>query len=310
VPFLVKRIWRMDGSRPRGGYQALETEPELVISERIEIQYSTIKRQLPPLTVKETVDLAFIFCFLWFTANWTVNAALNYTSVASATILSSMSGLFTLAIGRLFLVETLTAAKLIAVLTSFGGVLLVSLSDSSSPTSPFDSPHEKPFLGDILALISAVVYALYVILLKVRIHTESRIDMQLFFGFVGLFNILTCWVIGVVLHVSGIETFELPTTRAAISAIIINMVITLTSDYLYVLAMLKTTPLVVTIGLSLTIPLAVLGDSLLGRSTRGLVLVGALLVIASFLVVGLDDAAAQSKEEDDPLVEEVLNYHS
>ncbi|KAG5654798.1 hypothetical protein H0H81_003806 [Sphagnurus paluster] len=68
--------------------------------------------------------------------------------------------------------------------------------------------------------------------------------------------------------------------------------------------MLKTTPLVVTIGLSLTIPLAVLGDSLLGRSTRGLVLVGALLVIASFLVVGLDDAAAQSKEEDDPLVEE------
>ena len=38
------------------------------------------------------------------------------------------------------------------------------------------------------------------------------------------------------------------------------MAITLSSDYIYVLAMLKTTPLVVTIGLSLTMPLAVLGD--------------------------------------------------
>ncbi len=36
------------------------------------------------------------------------------------------------------------------------------------------------------------------------------------------------------------------------------MAITLSSDYIYVIAMLKTTPLVVTVGLSLTMPLAVL----------------------------------------------------
>ena len=29
---------------------------------------------------------------LWFAANWALNASLDYTSVASATILSSMSG--------------------------------------------------------------------------------------------------------------------------------------------------------------------------------------------------------------------------
>lgn len=78
-------------------------------------------------------------------------------------------------------------------------------------------------MGDFLALISAVFYALYVILLKVRIREESRVDMQLFFGFVGLFNILTCWVIGVILHVSGIEPFELPSTQTAVIAIIINV---------------------------------------------------------------------------------------
>jgi hypothetical protein len=49
---------------------------------------------LPPLTVSETAKLASIFCIFWFAANWTVNASLGFTSVASTTILSSMSGKF------------------------------------------------------------------------------------------------------------------------------------------------------------------------------------------------------------------------
>ena len=73
------------------------------------------------------------------------------------------------------------------------------------------------------------------------------------------------------------------------------MAITLASDYLYILAMLKTTPLVVTIGLSLTIPLAVLGDFLLGRYTHWEVIAGAVLVLVSFVAVGLEDS--RSTEE-------------
>ncbi|KAG6854605.1 hypothetical protein C0991_004207 [Blastosporella zonata] len=202
-----------------------------------------------------------------------------------------MSGLFTMAIGRILQVEILTFAKFLAVILSFVGVVLISLSDSSS--SPLQEPTHL-LIGDFMALVSAVVYALYVTLLKVRIGVESRIDMQLFFGFVGLFNVLTCWVIGAVLHVSGVEPFELPTSYVVIKAILINIVFTISCDYLHVVAMLKTTPLVVTIGLSLTIPLAVLGDLLLGRAIRGLVLVGAILVIAGFVMVGLDDARIRS----------------
>jgi solute carrier family 35 protein F5 len=72
------------------------------------------------------------------------------------------------------------------------------------------------------------------------------------------------------------------------------MVITFTSDYIYVFAMLKTTPLVVTIGLSLTIPFAVVGDFLLNRPAHGQVVVGAVLVLLSFIVVGLDDARVEN----------------
>ncbi|KAG5353370.1 hypothetical protein C0989_007515 [Termitomyces sp. Mn162] len=153
-------------------------------------------------------------------------------------IASQMTGLSTLLVGRVFHVETLTFVKVIAVFLSFAGVVLVSLSDSSST---LESKPTNLLWGDFLALVSAIVYGLYVTLLK--------------------------------------------------------MFITLSSDYLYVIAMLKTTPLVVTIGLSLTIPLAVIGDLLFGKTVHFLVLIGALIVVFSFIMVGLDDARIRSGSE-------------
>lgn len=65
---------------------------------------------------------------------------------------------------------------------------------------------------------------------------------------------------------------------------------TLSSDYLYVIAMLKTTPLVVTIGLSLTMPLAVIGDFFLHKPVNFKVILGAAIVLLSFVAVGLEDS--------------------
>ncbi|KAI0715269.1 hypothetical protein C8Q76DRAFT_796042 [Earliella scabrosa] len=311
LPFLIRRISQRqrhenaEGGGHRGQYEPLMTDVDA--AETLGITNTqppgveggiTDDKLSAPLTTRETAHLAAVFCLLWFIANWTVNASLEYTSVASATILSSMSGFFTLGIGRIFRVESLTLVKIGAVITSFTGVILVSLSDSSQPQplGPSDTAWgvsylpSMPVFGDALALLSALFYALYVTLLKVRIRSESRIDMQLFFGFVGLFNILACWPIGVVLHLVGVERLELPSTSKAVVALLINMAITLSSDYIYVIAMLKTTPLVVTVGLSLTMPLAVLGDFLLGRPAKVQVVFGALIVISSFLVLGFEDS--------------------
>lgn len=90
------------------------------------------------------------------------------------------------------------------------------------------------------------------------------------------------------------------------------MGITLSSDYLYVLAMLKTTPLVVTIGLSLTMPLAVIGDFILHRPVRFKVILGAAIVLLSFVAVGIEDTR-NSQETDlisgKPLDEERAGVH-
>ncbi len=119
---------------------------------------------------------------------------------------------------------------------SFTGVLLVTLSDGSaavpSPLSShmpdelrsesFDS-RKRPAWGNFLAIMSAVFYALYVTLLKVKIRDESRINMQMFFGFVGLFNILMLWPVGVALHVLDIERFELPSSSSVWAAVLTNV---------------------------------------------------------------------------------------
>lgn len=124
---------------------------------------------------------------------------------------------------------------------SFSGVLFVSLSDSSQTATPngvvsvgseaisrvrrfvHGEEYSNPLLGDFLALSSAMFYAFYVTLLKVRIRQESRINMQLFFGLVGLFNILFLWPLGLILHLTGAEAFEWPSGRQAIGGLLVNV---------------------------------------------------------------------------------------
>ncbi|CAH7690094.1 hypothetical protein PPACK8108_LOCUS25336 [Phakopsora pachyrhizi] len=243
-----------------------------------------------PLRVDETAKLASTFVLLWFAANWTVNAALGFTSVSSTTILSSMSGFFTLILGSMIGVEKLNIIRFVAVIASITGVILVSSSDHQSSSSSDD--HHKnshPVLGDLLALSSAGLYAVYVILMKVKVKDESRVNMQLFFGFVGIINLLFFWPIGVLLDYTGLEVFELPKSSKLWVSVLINAMCTFTSDYIYMLAMLKTSPLVVTLGLSLTLPVAVAGDIFKGVTIDLSSFIGALLVLSSFGILSVFD---------------------
>ncbi|WVN90701.1 uncharacterized protein L203_105943 [Cryptococcus depauperatus CBS 7841] len=254
---------------------------------------------LPRLSVRETAEIAAWWSLVWFIANWAINASLSLASVASVTILSSTSGFFTLALGRICGVESLSSTKLFAVIASFLGVVLVTKSDSTTASSSFlpisDTPLDlpippsRPIFGDLLALTSAAFYAIYVVLLKVRIVDEERADMQLLLGFAGLFNTLFLIPVFPLLHYTGIEPFALPPTKAIWLICLINFCITLSSDYLYVLAMLKTTPTLVTVGLSLTIPLALLGEMFLPMERTNVTawsIAGAGLVFVGFSMLG------------------------
>ena len=65
---------------------------------------------------------------------------------------------------------------------SFLGVVLVTKSDSAISPASSDNLPSQPLLGDLFALLSAAMYAVYVILMKVAIGDEERADMRLLLG--------------------------------------------------------------------------------------------------------------------------------
>jgi solute carrier family 35, member F5 len=168
------------------------------------------------------------FSLLWFTANYLVAGCLEYTSVASSTILTSMSSIFTLLFGALMHVEHFSCKKLVAVLASFAGITLISsidLSGKDNDDTRGNFPHKSQAqiaIGNAMALGSAVMYGVYTIVMKKRIGNEDRVNMPLFFGLVGLFNVIFLWPGFLILHFTGVETFELPPTSKVWTVVLVS----------------------------------------------------------------------------------------
>ncbi|KAI9224313.1 hypothetical protein BC828DRAFT_402351 [Blastocladiella britannica] len=269
---------------------ALADIPESPVSELAPTTALTPSAEdLDPLTARETAKLALQFCILWFLANYLTNASLGLTSVASTTILSSMSGPFTLAIAARTGADTPSLTKALAVALSIGGVVAVSLADSGASGPSALTTGWIASAGDVLALSGALFYALYITFLKLSVQHESRINMPLFFGILGVCNAVLLAPVLVLLHWTGIETFVWPSSQVFMIMTVNAVLGTVVSDYLWMLAMLLTGPVVVTLGLSLTIPVAMVGEALLKHATYSVAYsLGAGLIVLGFIGANLE----------------------
>lgn len=246
--------------------------------------------------IYDTIKLALQFIILWFSANLVTNASLSYTSVASQTILSTTSSFFTLLIGYLYSIEKINQNKILGIVLSFTGVIIVTKIDAASEVSdPASNNNWLIIWGNLLALSGALIYGIYTILLKFRIRIkgstkERNLNTHLFFGFVGIYCVLGLWPVIIILHLTKVETFELPPSGYIISLLSINAFITFISDFCWCKAVLLTSPLTVTVGLSMTIPLAMVGDWILkGFDVHAWYVFGAVIVTLGFLVINKDE---------------------
>lgn len=242
------------------------------------------------LSLGETIKLSFQFCIMWYLANLVTNASLQYTSVSSQTILSSTLSFFTLFFGYFFKMDSINRVKIASLVLSLGGIILITKIDSESDPSKLSLKDDNyglaVFVGNFLALLGACFYGAYTVLLKLKVKSQERLNAKLFFGFVGIFNLILLWPTLILWDYTGVEKFELPSTGFVWRVILLNCVITFVSDYCWAIAVLLTSPLTVTVGLSLTIPLALLGDCLFkGRSITIGYLVAAGLIAVSFLMI-------------------------
>ena len=222
--------------------------------------------------VRRSARAGLLVAPVWFAANCTYNYSMSMTSITSTTVISSSSVAFTLLLSAIWLRERITALKLLGVALCWVGNALTAIADqsgmppanatsnASTPmsgnSSSSDGLASTTFRGDAVCLVSAMLYALYTVLIR-RLEPS---DLSLFFGFLGLVTFVLFGPVVLVLHLSGIEDLAALTPQIAGLLLVKGLFDNVLSDYLWAAAVLLTSPSVATIGMSLTVPLAVLSD--------------------------------------------------
>lgn len=138
-------------------------------------------------THTEILSIAIILCPLWFIANCSYNYALLYTSVGSSTIISNLSGAFTLFFSWLYGVEKVSIGKILGLLICFMGVAMVAVADTDSAN---EKASYRSLLGDIMAVLGAAGYGMYTTMLRLKVSEDGSASMQLLLGYLGLVSIV------------------------------------------------------------------------------------------------------------------------
>ncbi|XP_010486243.1 PREDICTED: uncharacterized vacuolar membrane protein YML018C-like [Camelina sativa] len=249
-------------------------------------------------TRMQVAKVSLMICPFWFLAQLTFNVSLKYTTVTSNTILSSSSSLFTFLVSLVFLGERFTWLKLFSVLLCMSGTIIVSMGDSESNSN---AVAKNPLLGDILSLVSAALYAVYITLIRKKLPDDDerngRVSMAQFLGFLGLFNFFIFLPPALILNFTKRERFNALTLKQFGLVVGKGLLDNVLSDYLWAKAVLLTTTTVATAGLTIQVPLAAIVDSLSGNKPSFTDYIGAAAVMVGFAGINIpSEMFCRSKE--------------
>jgi len=168
----------------------------------------------------------------------------------------------------------------VAVLFTVSGVVLVSYSDIKL--------EDGIPLGSLWTLSGSIFYSSYIVFLRRKIDHEDKLDVPMFFGFVGLFSFLFLWPLFFVLHFSNHEHFELPNKQQLIALLVNGVIGTVLSELMWLFGCFYTSSLIATLSISLTIPLTTFADVLVKKVEYDqLFYIGSIPMFVSFFLVAM-----------------------
>lgn len=230
-----------------------------------------------------------------FVANWLFNASLQITSVASASVLVSTSGMFTLIMAVVVKVETFHVMKLFGVMLGVIGSIITAQHDfrvqdecASNDDAGFitcTGESEHNLWGDTLAVLAAVAFGAYAVQVRLLCPLDEELySMGLLLGYIGLFIMIPLLPLALFLVTKVDLTWEILLLIACR-----GFFDYLVSEYLHFRSVVLTNATIATVGLGLTIPMAFFADFIMDKSSTAPIssLVGAVSVSLGFLFVNV-----------------------
>ncbi|EXJ79235.1 hypothetical protein A1O3_08736 [Capronia epimyces CBS 606.96] len=264
-----------------------------------------------PYMIKAT---AFITTFLTMAGgSWYV--AVNLTSPSDLTAIYNCSAFFAYVFSIMLLNDKLRFDKAFSVGLAIIGVLVVAYGDNDDSDSGTTDPGAKKgfstkLLGNIIIGIGSVAYGFYEVLYK-RFACppegtspgRGMIFANTFGSMVGLFTLTVLWIPLPILHITGLERFELPSGRAA-SLLAISTLSNAVFSGSFLVLMSLTSPVLSSVAALLTIFLVGIIDWLItGKPLSPAALAGAALIIVAFCMLSYatyrEMKEEQTKREED-----------
>lgn len=222
---------------------------------------------------------------LWLTGGFLFNMSLERTSVATNTVLSSSSSVFTFIFSVTIGGEPFKWWSFLASTFSFLGCIVVI---TQSPKSTAANAVPNDTTGCALALLSACTFACVSVLLQKL--SPKELDVSAWIGMNGFLALCLSPGILWVAQVGGLEAYKTPTGRTFVCLLLNALVGCTFANYLYSSALLLLSPLVATVGVSLTIPVSALADEMVLKqhSFSTTWVAGAFLVVAGVILAAAD----------------------
>ncbi|KAG9301565.1 hypothetical protein G9A89_003200 [Geosiphon pyriformis] len=254
------------------------------------------------LAVTYILKISLIFALFLCLPAYFWYIAVNLTSMANLTAIYNTGCFFAYLFSILILGEPVKGIKILAVALSIAGVALMSYWDVKHEGN--DSATDKALVGEngstsadlknlfphisvignIIACLAAAFSGLYEIIYKKYASPEipSILFVNTVTGLIGICTFLFLWIPIPLLHLTGIEPFELPDLKTfgyilliALSGIAFN------ASFMLVIAI--TSPLFASVGIMLTIPIVAVVDLLITRiPLKGSTIIGSLGILISF----------------------------
>lgn len=239
-----------------------------------------------------------ILSILGTVCRWAWYHSLPITSVSANTAIYNSSAVFVFIFSYFLLKEKITLLKVISVILSTAGVVIVSIFGQGAT----ENGHESTWMGFVWVIISTLCWAFFLALYGKFTRDDPIKGPErsvLYLGLMGSCTLVLQWPITLVLHYTGIETFELPPPMVQYG-IGINVGLDLVLNGANFIGIAFTSPLFMTVGSVLTIPTSVLADKIIQNYVLPVwAFLGMGVIMIGFILLNVDEYLRMKKEKPD-----------